>query len=194
MNWKPRIRNCNGFARSSRSSTWRSRMYCTENYRAVREAGGDRALGGGARAHCDSGVQGVAMVADGLLRASAAARTARRRFDSGVAGVRRTERSLGILEVRRPVAPRRGVAESQACASRVLRAVTVNVIDEGNQDALTSVRVTVLPDELIAQHCTPRAIRCDDGPEFTSSALRHGGRRAGLPCSASNRASRRRMR
>ena len=56
---------------------------------------------------------------------------------------------------------------------------TVNVIDEGNQEALAievspslpSVRVIALLDELIAQHGTPRAIRCDNGPEFTSGAL-----------------------
>ena len=56
---------------------------------------------------------------------------------------------------------------------------TVNVIDEGNREALAievspslpSVRVMAVLDELIAQHGTPRAIRCDNGPEFTSSTL-----------------------
>ena len=56
---------------------------------------------------------------------------------------------------------------------------TVNVIDEGNREALAievspslpSVRVIALLEELILQHGTPRAIRCDNGPEFTSSTL-----------------------
>ena len=56
---------------------------------------------------------------------------------------------------------------------------TVNVIDEGNREALAievspslpSVRVIALLEELIAQHGAPRAIRCDNGPEFTSWAL-----------------------
>ncbi|NBW66678.1 IS3 family transposase, partial [bacterium] len=33
-----------------------------------------------------------------------------------------------------------------------------------------SVRVIALLEELIAQHGAPRAIRCDNGPEFTSWA------------------------
>jgi putative transposase len=56
---------------------------------------------------------------------------------------------------------------------------TVNVIDEGNREALAievspslpSVRVIALLEELIAQHGTPRTIRCDNGPEFISSAI-----------------------
>ena len=56
---------------------------------------------------------------------------------------------------------------------------TVNVIDEGNREALAievspslpSVRVIALLEELVAQHGIPQAIRCDNGPEFTSSAL-----------------------
>lgn len=53
------------------------------------------------------------------------------------------------------------------------------MIDEGNREALAievspslpSVRVIALLEELIAQHGTPRAIRCDNGPEFTSGAF-----------------------
>jgi putative transposase len=56
---------------------------------------------------------------------------------------------------------------------------TVTVIDEGNREALAievspslpSVRVIALLEELILQHGTPQAIRCDNGPEFTSGAL-----------------------
>ena len=56
---------------------------------------------------------------------------------------------------------------------------TVNVIDEGNREALAievssslpSVRVIALLEDLIAQHGAPRAIRCDSGPEFTSGAF-----------------------
>ena len=55
----------------------------------------------------------------------------------------------------------------------------MNVIDEGNREALAievspslpSVRVIALLEALIAQHGRPRAIRCDNGPEFTSGAL-----------------------
>src|ERR1039458_3353417 len=97
-------------------------MCSAENGRAVREAGGDRPLGGRARTDRDSGVPGGAIVADGLRRASAGARTARRRCDSGPAGGRRAQRSVGMLEVFRPTAPRWGVVQSQAGASRVLRA------------------------------------------------------------------------
>jgi len=56
---------------------------------------------------------------------------------------------------------------------------TVNVIDEGNREGLAievspslpSVRVIALLEELIAQHGAPQAIRCDNGPEFTSGAF-----------------------
>ena len=56
---------------------------------------------------------------------------------------------------------------------------TVHVIDEGNREALAievspsfpSVRVIALLEALIVQHGTPRALRCDNGPEFTSGAL-----------------------
>lgn len=65
---------------------------------------------------------------------------------------------------------------------------TVNVIDEGNREApaievspsLPSVRVIALLDELIPQHGTPQAIRCDDGPEFTSGALNTWSRAHGI--------------
>ena len=65
---------------------------------------------------------------------------------------------------------------------------TVNVIDEGNREALAievspslpSVRVIALLEELIAQHGTPRAIRCDNGPEFTSSTLTNWSRTRGI--------------
>jgi len=59
------------------------------------------------------------------------------------------------------------------------RVRTVNVIDEGNREALAievspslpSVRVIALLEDLILQHGTPRAIRCDNGPDCTSGAL-----------------------
>jgi len=55
----------------------------------------------------------------------------------------------------------------------------VNVIDEGHREALAievgpslpSVRVLALLEDLILQHGTPRAIRCDHGPECISGAL-----------------------
>ena len=65
---------------------------------------------------------------------------------------------------------------------------TVNVIDEGNREALAievspslpSVRVIAVLEELIAQHGAPRAIRCDNGPEFTSSTLTTWSRARGI--------------
>lgn len=64
---------------------------------------------------------------------------------------------------------------------------TLNVLDEGNREALaievaTSLpgpRVTAVLDQLVAIHGAPRALRCDNGPELVSRVLtewcaRHG--------------------
>lgn len=64
---------------------------------------------------------------------------------------------------------------------------TLNVLDEGNREALgidvgtslPGLRVTALLDQLVALHGAPRTIRCDNGPELLSRALtgwcdRHG--------------------
>ncbi len=64
---------------------------------------------------------------------------------------------------------------------------TLNVLDEGNREALAieigtslpGVRVTAVLDQLVAVHGAPRALRCDNGPELLSRSLttwceRHG--------------------
>jgi len=56
---------------------------------------------------------------------------------------------------------------------------TLNVIDEGNREALgidvaisiPSVRVIRVLDELVTVHGKPAAIRLDNGPEFTSQVF-----------------------
>jgi putative transposase len=55
----------------------------------------------------------------------------------------------------------------------------LHVLDEGNREALgteidtslPSERVITLLDQLVALHGAPRRIRCDNGPEFVSSAM-----------------------
>jgi putative transposase len=57
---------------------------------------------------------------------------------------------------------------------------TLNVLDEGNREALavevgTSLpggRVAAVLDQLVAIHGAPDAVRCDNGPELVSEALR----------------------
>ena len=56
---------------------------------------------------------------------------------------------------------------------------TLNILDEGNREALAitagtslpSVRVIAVLDELVAVHGTPAALRMDNGPELTSRVL-----------------------
>lgn len=56
---------------------------------------------------------------------------------------------------------------------------TLNVLDEGNREALAieiaaslpSVRVIALLDQLVAVHGAPGMLRCDNGPEFIATAL-----------------------
>jgi putative transposase len=56
---------------------------------------------------------------------------------------------------------------------------TLNVLDEGNREALAieiatslpSVRVGALLDQLVALHGAPTMLRCDNGPEFNAAAL-----------------------
>jgi hypothetical protein len=65
---------------------------------------------------------------------------------------------------------------------------TLNVLDEGNREGLaievgTSLpgsRVVALLDQLVAIHGAPRAIRCDNGPELISEALRDWAERRGV--------------
>jgi putative transposase len=65
---------------------------------------------------------------------------------------------------------------------------TLNVLDEGNREALavevgTSIpgsRVAGVLDQLIAIHGAPRAVRCDNGPELISEALRDWAERHGV--------------
>ncbi len=65
---------------------------------------------------------------------------------------------------------------------------TLNVIDEGNREALavevaTSIpgsRVVSVLDQLVAIHGAPRALRCDNGPELVSEALRDWAERRGV--------------
>lgn len=67
------------------------------------------------------------------------------------------------------------------------RSRTLNVLDEGNREALAvevalslpAARVTQVRDQLVALHGAPSALRCDNGPEFvsvelTTSCRRHG--------------------
>jgi putative transposase len=57
---------------------------------------------------------------------------------------------------------------------------TLNVLDEGNREALAVEVATSIPgrhvvavlDQLVAIHGAPRALRCDNGPELISEALR----------------------
>lgn len=57
---------------------------------------------------------------------------------------------------------------------------TLNVLDEGNREALAievdfslpSSRVVAVLDGLVAQHGVPRQLRCDNCPEFIADALR----------------------
>ena len=56
---------------------------------------------------------------------------------------------------------------------------TLNVLDEGNREALAVEVATSIPgrhvvavlDQLVAIHGAPRALRCDNGPELISAAL-----------------------
>ena len=56
---------------------------------------------------------------------------------------------------------------------------TLNILDEGNREALAidvavslpSVRVIAVLEELVALHGAPRALRLDNGPELISTAL-----------------------
>ncbi len=56
---------------------------------------------------------------------------------------------------------------------------TLNVLDEGNREALAievatslpSVRVVEVLAQLVAMHGAPAALRCDNGPEFIAEAL-----------------------
>ena len=65
---------------------------------------------------------------------------------------------------------------------------TLNVLDEGNREALavevaTSIpgsRVVAVLDQLVAIHGAPRAVRCDNGPELVSEALRDWAGRRGV--------------
>ena len=65
---------------------------------------------------------------------------------------------------------------------------TLNVIDEGNREALavevgTSLpggRVVAVLDQLVAIHGAPHAIRCDNGPELVSETLRAWAERRGV--------------
>jgi putative transposase len=65
---------------------------------------------------------------------------------------------------------------------------TLNVLDEGNHEGLAievgtslpSSRVVALLDQLVAIHGAPRAIRCDNGPEPISEALRDSAERRGV--------------
>jgi len=57
---------------------------------------------------------------------------------------------------------------------------TLNVVDEGNREALAvevgtslpGTRVVAVLDQLVAVHGAPNALRCDNGPEFVSETLR----------------------
>lgn len=64
---------------------------------------------------------------------------------------------------------------------------TLNVLDEGNREALAievstslpSARVVQVLEQLVAMHGAPARLRCDNGPEFIAAALarwceRHG--------------------
>lgn len=65
---------------------------------------------------------------------------------------------------------------------------TLNVLDEGNREGLAievgtslpSSRVVALLDQLVAIHGAPRALRCDNGPELISEALRDWAERRGV--------------
>lgn len=56
---------------------------------------------------------------------------------------------------------------------------TLNVLDEGNREALAieistslpSVRVVQVLEQLVAMHGAPAMLRCDNGPEFIAQAL-----------------------
>ena len=65
---------------------------------------------------------------------------------------------------------------------------TLNVIDEGNREALAVEVATSLPgarvvsvlEQLVAIHGAPRAVRCDNGPELVSQALHDWAERRGV--------------
>jgi putative transposase len=65
---------------------------------------------------------------------------------------------------------------------------TLNVLDEGNREALAVEVATSLPgarvvsvlEQLVAIHGAPRALRCDNGPELVSEALREWSERRGV--------------
>ncbi len=65
---------------------------------------------------------------------------------------------------------------------------TLNVLDEGNREALAvevalslpAARVTQVLDQLVALHGAPSALRCDNGPEFVSVELTTWCRRHGV--------------
>lgn len=135
------------------------------------------------------------MVADGLLRASAAAGTVRRRCDSGAADGRRANGRWGFWkcfdQLRLDGAwwnPKRvhrvycalGLNLPRRTRKRIPKRIRQPLVaPPGLNDSwaievspsLPSVRVIALLEELILQHGTPRAIRCDNGPEFTSRTL-----------------------
>jgi transposase InsO family protein len=65
---------------------------------------------------------------------------------------------------------------------------TLDVLDEGNREALAVEVATSIPgrqvvavlDQLVAIHGAPRAIRCDNGPELISAALEDWAERRGV--------------
>ena len=65
---------------------------------------------------------------------------------------------------------------------------TLNVLDEGNREALAVEVATSIPgrhvvavlDQLVAIHGAPRALRCDNGPELISAALADWAERRGV--------------
>jgi putative transposase len=65
---------------------------------------------------------------------------------------------------------------------------TLNVLDEGNREALAIEVATSLPgarvvsvlEQLVAIHGAPRALRCDNGPELLSETLREWSERRGV--------------
>jgi putative transposase len=65
---------------------------------------------------------------------------------------------------------------------------TLNVLDEGNREALAVEVATSIPgrhvvavlDQLVAIHGAPRALRCDNGPELISAALEDWAERRGV--------------
>jgi putative transposase len=65
---------------------------------------------------------------------------------------------------------------------------TLNVLDEGNREALAVEVATSIPgrhvvavlDQLVAIHGAPRALRCDNGPELIAAALEDWAERRGV--------------